>query len=92
MYAGQAVEEADVPGLFAEPLHPYTRGLLDSLPRLARRGERLTPIPGIVPSLTALPPGCAFHPRCPRAFGRCRAESPPLLARDGRQVRCWLHA
>ncbi|MEW5772498.1 MAG: ABC transporter ATP-binding protein [Thermodesulfobacteriota bacterium] len=92
MYAGQAVEEAGVAGLFADPLHPYTRGLLGSLPKLTRRGSRLAPIPGIVPSLTALPPGCSFHPRCPQAFGRCRAERPPLLARDGRQVRCWLYA
>jgi peptide/nickel transport system ATP-binding protein/oligopeptide transport system ATP-binding protein len=92
MYAGQAVEESDTPGLFAQPLHPYTRGLLASLPKLTRRGARLTPIPGIVPSLTALPPGCSFHPRCPRAFDRCRAERPPLFARDGRQVRCWLYA
>ncbi len=92
MYAGQAVEESDVPALFAAPLHPYTQGLLASLPKLTRRGARLTPIPGIVPSLTALPPGCSFHPRCPRAFGRCRAEHPPLFQQDGRQVRCWLYA
>jgi oligopeptide/dipeptide ABC transporter ATP-binding protein len=92
MYAGQAAEESDVPGLFASPLHPYTQGLLASLPKLTRRGARLTPIPGIVPSLTALPPGCSFHPRCPRVFDRCRAEHPPLFARDGRQVRCWLYA
>jgi len=92
MYAGQAAEEGDVAGLFADPLHPYTQGLLGSLPKLTRRGARLTPIPGIVPPLTDLPPGCSFHPRCPRAFDRCRVEHPPLLSRDGRLVRCWLYA
>ncbi len=92
MYAGQAAEEGEVAGLFASPLHPYTQGLLGSLPKLTRRGARLTPIPGIVPPLTDLPPGCSFHPRCPKAFDRCRAEHPPLLSRDGRLVRCWLYS
>jgi peptide/nickel transport system ATP-binding protein len=86
MYAGRKVEEAPVDTLFARPLHPYTRGLLDSMPRLrddavpatpgARR--RLTEIPGTVPSLAEPIAGCAFAPRCGYATARCRTEAPPL--------------
>ena len=92
MYAGQIVEQASVPELFRGPLHPYTQGLLQSIPKLGRRGEGLTPITGIVPALTDLPTGCRFNPRCPHAMDRCRAEAPPLLAQNGHAVRCWLHA
>jgi oligopeptide/dipeptide ABC transporter ATP-binding protein len=92
MYAGEIVDVSDVPALFAEPLHPYTKGLMASVPRLGQRGERLVPIAGIVPSLTNVPSGCRFHPRCPFVFDRCPKEHPPLLPRDGRQVRCWLYA
>lgn len=93
MYSGRLVEQAPVAALFAEPLHPYTQGLLASLPRLDAPGRGLTPIPGTVPSLFARPDGCHFHPRCARAFAPCRRDAPPLLARpDGRQVRCWLYA
>ena len=93
MYSGRLVEKSPVAALFAEPLHPYTRGLLASLPRLDAPKRGLTPIPGMVPSLFARPDGCHFHPRCPRAFAPCRRDIPPLTARpDGRQVRCWLYA
>jgi len=93
MYSGRMVEQAPVAALFAEPLHPYTQGLLASLPRLDDPERGLTPIPGTVPSLFARPDGCHFHPRCARAFAPCRRDAPPLLARpDGRQVRCWLYA
>jgi oligopeptide/dipeptide ABC transporter ATP-binding protein len=93
MYAGQVVEEAPVPELFREPLHPYTLGLLRSLPGPGRRGRELEPIPGVVPGLTELPRGCRVHPRCARAMPRCREEAPPMLApAPGRGVRCWLHA
>ena len=95
MYTGQVVETAAVEPLFADPLHPYTQGLLHSLPRVPASGQphaALTPITGVVPSLAALPRGCTFHPRCPRAFDRCRVEEPPLLAHDTRSVRCWLYA
>ncbi len=94
MYAGKIVESSPVEELFAEPLHPYTRGLLRSLPVLgesagARRA--LTPIQGVVPGLWDLPSGCAFHPRCSEAFERCRLEPPPLLEQEAqRGVRCWL--
>ncbi len=79
MYAGRIVEQAPVAELFANPQHPYTRGLLASIPRLDRdRSSGLEPIAGRPPSLVAPPTGCAFHPRCARAFGRCSAELPPL--------------
>jgi peptide/nickel transport system ATP-binding protein len=97
MYAGRKVEEADVGELFARPMHPYTRGLMASIPRLdLMRGEekeeveRLLEIPGIVPPLSALPPGCAFAPRCPHAIDRCRAEYPPYEQKGADHwAACW---
>jgi oligopeptide/dipeptide ABC transporter ATP-binding protein len=94
MYAGKKVEEADVETLFANPLHPYTRGLMASIPALptANRATsaRLAEIPGTVPSLVRLPPGCAFAPRCALALDRCRAEYPPLENFGRGQVAaCW---
>ena len=97
MYAGKKVEEASVEALFAEPLHPYTKGLLSSIPSLGimsgeagKTEERLTEIPGIVPPLSNLPPGCAFAPRCPYADDRCRAEYPPYEQRkQGHWAACW---
>jgi oligopeptide/dipeptide ABC transporter ATP-binding protein len=92
MYSGRLVEESPVETLFREPLHPYTQGLLASLPRLDEPGSRLSPIAGTVPSLLALPRGCHFHPRCPRVFAPCSRDVPPMTERpDGRRVRCWLH-
>jgi peptide/nickel transport system ATP-binding protein len=91
MYAGQIVESASISELFKEPLHPYTEGLLNSVPRLGCK-EDLTPIPGNVPALQNLPQGCSFHPRCKRAFDLCREQKPRLLNIENRQVRCWLHA
>jgi peptide/nickel transport system ATP-binding protein len=82
MYAGKKVEEASVEDLFANPKHPYTRGLMASIPTVplpgAKTDARLVEIPGMVPSLTKLPVGCAFAPRCRLAIGRCREEYPPL--------------
>ena len=92
MYAGRKVEETDVGRLFAEPLHPYTRGLLASVPRLGATapGARLAEIPGVVPSLAGMPSGCAFAPRCPLADDRCRAEVPPFEERaTDHRVACW---
>jgi peptide/nickel transport system ATP-binding protein len=96
MYAGRKVEEAKVDALFASPQHQYTRGLMASLPRLGLlRGEtasnnRLQEIPGMVPPLTNLPPGCAFAPRCPRADERCAAENPPYEEKTaGHWAACW---
>ncbi len=91
MYAGQVVERAGVHELFHDPLHPYTRGLLASAPTLGVKRE-LAPIRGNVPSIFDKPPGCEFHPRCPRAFERCPREKPPLYRLpDGRTVRCFLY-
>ena len=93
MYAGRKVEEADVETLFADPRHPYTRGLMASIPALpapGRTDERLAEIPGIVPSLTKLPAGCAFAPRCGLAIARCHQEYPPLQDWGGRHLAaCW---
>ena len=102
MYAGRIVEEAEVGDLFRAPLHPYTRGLMRSIPGVpsgdeeAGSGERpsgrLEAIPGVVPSLLALPQGCKFRDRCRHAFDRCALEEPPLLSPPGgHPVRCWLH-
>ncbi|MBI4958932.1 MAG: ABC transporter ATP-binding protein [Desulfovibrio sp.] len=91
MYAGRLVELSPVNALFDGPLHPYTQGLMASLPRLGSRHERLRPIEGAVPPLTALPAGCHFHPRCPHAFEQCKSDIPPVFRPEpGREVRCWL--
>jgi peptide/nickel transport system ATP-binding protein len=94
MYAGKVVEEGTLDEIFYDPQHPYTWGLLGSLTRIDRpRPHRLPQIGGAPPSLLDLPPGCAFHPRCPHAFGRC-AEAPALDARldaaPNHRDRCWL--
>ena len=97
MYAGRKVEEADVVPLFSNPMHPYTHGLMASVPRLAimsgedaAAAERLEEIPGIVPPLNDLPPGCAFAPRCRFADDRCRAEYPPYQEKQpGHWAACW---
>jgi oligopeptide/dipeptide ABC transporter ATP-binding protein len=96
MYAGRIVETAPVAALFAAPLHPYTRGLLQSIPRIVRTPPpTLSEIPGVVPSLVHLPPGCAFAERCSRADHRCRAVRPDLEpAGHDHEVACWnpMHA
>ena len=94
MYAGKKVEEADVETLFASPMHPYTRGLMASIPTLPSPGKntgaRLVEIPGMVPSLTRLPKGCAFAPRCGLAIPRCREEYPPLQTFGADHLAaCW---
>ena len=94
MYAGKKVEEADVETLFADPKHPYTRGLMASIPAVpslsTKNDARLVEIPGMVPSLTNLPPGCAFAPRCALAIARCREEYPPLQAVGADHLAaCW---
>jgi len=89
MYAGQVVEEAPVAELYARPEHPYTQGLLASVPRLGVR-RTLAPIPGMVPGIFNLPFGCRFRPRCAKAFGRCEACPPLFELGPGRTARCWL--
>ncbi len=98
MYAGRKVEEAPVKALFARPRHPYTRGLMTSIPRLNRAAEdsvgahRLTEIPGVVPSLIGMAEGCTFAPRCPYASEQCWAAYPPEVeAAPGHFVACWNH-
>lgn len=93
MYAGRLVEVGDVADVFGGPAHPYTRGLLDSLPRVADPRAPLRPIAGMVPAPGHRPPGCRFSDRCPRAWERCRREPPllPVAPEDsGRLGRCWL--
>lgn len=95
MYAGKVVEEAPVKDLFQEPLHPYTQGLLGSVPVIGakfKQGRRqLQEIPGIVPSIFQMPKGCRFHPRCPKVMDICRGGEPPMVrVGDARRVLCWL--
>ena len=89
MYAGRIVEHAQVSEILANPRHPYTRGLLASLPRLDREAE-LSPIPGTVPEITNLPAGCHFHPRCPDKTDICSRREPPVNKAVSK-VRCWLY-
>jgi oligopeptide/dipeptide ABC transporter ATP-binding protein len=91
MYAGRVVEEADVVSLFDRPLHPYTRALLATVPSYRRRGERLATIPGRVPDLAALPPGCKFANRCPAARQACLPEEPRFVPVDTGRVRCAIY-
>lgn len=91
MYGGEVVEYGATLQLFQHPKHPYTVGLLRSIPRLDETVEKLNVIQGTVPSLDSMPAGCRFCPRCERAMERCRKEKPPLLERDGQKVRCWLY-
>ena len=91
MYAGRIVEQGSARRVLAEPSHPYTVGLLRSRPGLRERKKRLDAIPGTVPGLWSRPPGCAFHPRCAKAFAKCGQESPPFFQVGGDQIsRCWL--
>ncbi len=96
MYAGTAVEEADTVSLFEEPLHPYTRGLIASIPVMGHVTDRLEVIPGTVPNLIDMPPGCRFAPRCrariEHGLTKCTEQEPPMFdARPNHQVRCWLY-
>jgi oligopeptide transport system ATP-binding protein len=85
MYAGRIVEQADAFELYAQPGHPYTKGLLDSIPRLDQKGETLSAIGGLPPNLMHIPPGCPFNPRCHYAQDICRHDPPPLLREVARQ-------
>ena len=90
MYAGQIVEEATTPRLFANPSHPYTQGLFASVPRITGPLKRLNPIRGSVPAASAWPTGCRFRPRCPQAFDRSETEPPLIPVEPGHRMRCWL--
>jgi peptide/nickel transport system ATP-binding protein len=92
MYAGRVVEIGPVVEVIKHPAHPYTEGLMGSIPSLEHRVERLRQIDGAMPRLNAIPPGCAFNPRCPKVFDRCRVERPELLDAGATRAACWLHA
>ena len=91
MYAGRIVEIGPVHEVIHSPAHPYTAGLMASIPDMAIERERLNQIDGAMPRLNAIPKGCAYHPRCPRAFDRCTQERPELLAAGATSAACWLH-
>jgi peptide/nickel transport system ATP-binding protein len=91
MYAGRIVEIGPVAAVIRQPAHPYTDGLMASIPSLEHRVERLRQIDGAMPRLDAIPSGCRFHPRCPRVFERCAKEQPELLAAGATRAACWLH-
>ncbi|WP_022872067.1 ABC transporter ATP-binding protein [Nesterenkonia alba] len=89
MYAGRVMEAADVYEIYAKPAHPYTKGLLESIPRIDAEGDRLSAIPGLPPSLTDMPSGCPFNPRCPYATDLCVSDRPELLpAAEGHYSAC----
>ncbi len=91
MYGGKIVEQADVTTLFEDPQHPYTKGLLSSLPRIDEMKKRLQVIPGMVPDMSSPPAGCKFHPRCEFAMEKCKIEEPDLVSLgEERSVSCWL--
>ena len=92
MYAGRIAEIGPVREVIHRPAHPYTAGLMASIPDMEQEREQLEQIDGAMPRLNAIPRGCAFHPRCPRAFDRCRAERPELMPAGATQAACWLHA
>jgi len=91
MYAGRIVEIGAVAEIVAHPRHPYTRGLMDSIPRIGGRRQRLRQVDGAMPRLGAIPPGCPFSPRCPEVADRCRRQRPDLLPAAGTEAACWLY-
>jgi peptide/nickel transport system ATP-binding protein len=91
MYAGRIVEIGAVREVVANPRHPYTRGLMDSIPRIGGRRDRLRQVDGTMPRLNEIPPGCPFNPRCPEVFDRCRQQRPDLLPAAGTDAACWLY-
>src|SRR5215213_7731650 len=91
MYAGRIAEIGPVADVIHRPQHPYTVGLMGSIPSVVTETERLAQIDGSMPRLTAIPKGCAFNPRCPRVFDRCRAERPNLIPVETTRAACWLH-
>ena len=92
MYAGRIVEVGGVGAVVQRPAHPYTEGLMASIPKLGARLGRLPQIDGAMPRLGAIPPGCPFNPRCPRVFERCHAERPGLMPAGDTLAACWLYA
>lgn len=91
MYAGRIAEIGPVQDVIKRAKHPYTEGLMGSIPTLASNAERLVQIPGSMPRLTAIPKGCAFNPRCPKVFDRCMIDRPDPIGVDATKVACWLY-
>ncbi|WP_306119717.1 MULTISPECIES: ABC transporter ATP-binding protein [unclassified Roseitalea] len=91
LYAGRLAEIGPVRDVIKHALHPYTHGLMGSIPTLAQEEDRLIQIPGAMPRLTDIPPGCPFNPRCPRVFDRCHVERPDPMPHGTRRVACWLY-
>lgn len=92
MYTGQIVEKSPTELVFADPLHPYTKGLLNARPKISNKVARLEAIEGTVPDALKMPSGCSFHPRCKYATKKCKLEAPPLFKQeDGREVRCFIY-
>jgi peptide/nickel transport system ATP-binding protein len=92
MYAGRVVEIGPVRDVVKSPHHPYSIGLMNSIPPLDHRVERLAQIDGAMPRLNAIPPGCPYNPRCPKVFDRCILERPDLLDAGSTRAACWLYA
>jgi peptide/nickel transport system ATP-binding protein len=92
MYAGRIVEVGALRDVVQSPKHPYTAGLMGAIPAIGGERERLAQIEGAMPRIGAVPPGCAFHPRCARAFDRCRTERPELMPAGRAEAACWLYA
>ncbi|MCL2368377.1 MAG: ABC transporter ATP-binding protein [Oscillospiraceae bacterium] len=90
MYAGETVESGTLEQVFSNPSHPYTRGLMNSIPNIEKKVDRLSPIEGMVPDPARLPPGCKFHPRCPHCMEQCKRADVPLLFQEGHGVKCLL--
>jgi peptide/nickel transport system ATP-binding protein len=91
MYAGRVAEIGPVHEVIHQPAHPYTSGLMASIPDMASDRERLNQIDGAMPRLNAIPKGCAYNPRCPRTFARCLTERPELMHAGATRAACWLH-
>jgi peptide/nickel transport system ATP-binding protein len=91
MYAGRIAEVGPVGAVIHQPQHPYTVGLMGSIPAMDEDRERLLQIDGAMPRLNAIPAGCAFNPRCPQVFDRCRVERPSLMPAGATRAACWLH-
>jgi peptide/nickel transport system ATP-binding protein len=91
MYAGRIAEIGPVADVIHKPQHPYTIGLMGSIPSIGETRERLAQIDGAMPRLNAIPQGCAFNPRCPQAFAACRERRPELLEAGASRAACWLH-
>lgn len=92
MYTGRVMEEADTEKLFSRPMHPYTIGLINAIPKIEKEKNQLQTIPGVVPNPTEEITGCSFCPRCSKAMDICREKEPPVFERDGHKVRCWLYS